>query len=186
LKLHPLNYLNLVFWATILIVPFLLTELEVLNVLTLRTSKTNGWSSVFTGTFLHGNWSHLMGNFTSIILGTSVLLNFQKKMYLPVILLGLFIPPVFPLIFKPEISTIGISGLAYTLIWYIIFRGLMSRDVARFLFGIVFILFYGATAKGITPEVPFGISWLTHLGGFLVAFNLALFQRIKSDWLRSR
>lgn len=180
MKLHPLNYLNLVFWCTVLILPFLLQEVGAIDTDAWKVHTPNGLISVFTGVFLHANWTHLMGNFTSIILGTSVLLNFQRKMYWPVIFLGLFIPPMFAF-FSGE-PTVGISGLSFTLIWYVIFRGLMSRDPIRFALGIVFILFYGLTAKAATPEVPAGISWVTHLGGFLVAFNVALWQRLKSSW----
>lgn len=183
MKLHPLNYLNLVFWCSALVLPFLAQEIGLIDTQAFLVSKENGWDSIFTGVFLHSSYSHLMGNFTGILLGTSILLNFQRKMYLQVILYGLFLPPLLGYFAGERI--VGISGLAYTLIWYIIFRGLMSRDRVRFAIGILTLVFYGATAKGIIPQSPLTrISWLTHLGGFLVAFNLALYQRLTSMWRR--
>jgi len=172
------NYLNIVFWIFILVIPFLLQTVGVINTTDWMIDQSNGLISIITGSFLHGNFKHLVGNLTGILLGVSLLYNLYRKHYWKVITLGVIIPS--GLMYLLGLPCVGISGLVYALIWYIITRGLMSIDRTRFLIAITVLLFYGGSLAGAIPLDAFSrIAWQCHLAGVLTGLGLALYQRLK-------
>jgi membrane associated rhomboid family serine protease len=79
-----------------------------------------------------------------------------------------------------EGPSLGISGLVYTVIWFPICRGLMSKDKHRFYAAIGMLLFYGSSLKGAFPLGELSkIAWQAHAAGMIVGFTLALWTRLK-------
>lgn len=136
------------------------------------TSQKNGVFSIITGVFLHANFSHLVSNTSSLLITLSLLLRFYKKDSFSLIALGLFLPSVFVYILGQNV--VGISGLVYALLWFLIFAGLSAKDSFKFLLSIVLAMFYAGSLIGITPMAGYGISWQAHLGGFLLAVAMAV------------
>ena len=174
------QYLNTLTWILILIVPFLLQEIGLINITEYRISKLNGWTSIFTGTFLHAGYSHVMGNATMILLGTALMSVFYKKMYFPVIIAGLLVPSI--TMYYLGLNSVGISGLCYALVWFLILRGLMCQKKWRFPLACILLIFYGRSLQTVYPPLdPFTfIAWQAHLAGLLTGFVLAIYDRILS------
>jgi membrane associated rhomboid family serine protease len=172
------NYLNLSIWLVLIICPFLLQEVGVIVTSVWSTSPSNGLISILTGTFLHGSYSHMVGNLTGIIISSTIIYNFYHKDYFSIVVLGIFLPSAFAYFFTPH-YTIGISGLVYTLIWFTIIRGLISKDRTRLFLGIGMAMFYGTSIKGAIPQ-GFGsqIAWYCHLMGILTALIYAVYSRL--------
>tara|TARA_R110000822_G_scaffold242061_1_gene371274 strand:- start:1552 stop:2094 length:543 start_codon:yes stop_codon:yes gene_type:complete len=175
------NYLNILVWCTLVIIPFLLQDVGVISTNDWSTQPANGLISILTGSFMHGSYAHMVGNLSGIIIGVSILYNFYYKHYGTVILLGVFVPSMISYFFT-GIPTVGISGLVYTLIWFIIVRGLISRDKTRLFLAIGVAVIYGSSLKGAIPQ-GFGsnIAWQCHLAGVMTGTAIAVWARLKRN-----
>lgn len=140
-------------------------------------SQKNGVFSIFTGVFIHLNFFHLASNSSVLLVTLPLLLRFYKKDAFNLILLGLFIPSTF--VYILDLNVLGISGLVYAIMWFIIFSGIAAKDSFKFFLSIGLALFYSKTLIGITPMAGHGISWQAHLGGFAVAVVLSLRNILK-------
>ena len=173
------QYLNTLLWIVILMIPFLLQTAGIIDTNQYKITKDNGWTSIFTGPFLHASYSHVMGNATSILLGTSLISVFYKRMYFPVVILGFLVPSV--TMYLLGMKAVGISGLCYCLIWFIILRGLMSKNKWRFPLSCIILIFYGSSLHTIyPPSNPFSlVAWEAHLSGLLTGLVLAIYSKIR-------
>jgi membrane associated rhomboid family serine protease len=87
-------------------------------------------------------------------------------------------------LFSPRDSYhIGASGLVYGITSFLIFFGLIRKDVISLIITvIVFMIYGGVFLYGVMPVDP-RISWEAHLAGALVgafsAFNLAPKRKIR-------
>jgi len=161
----------------ILITIFLLGETDYFNKHDYFINKKNGLISIITGSFLHGNMKHLIGNIKVLLLTMPLLHYFYKKDFWQLTIIGIFIPAT--TIYYLELSVLGISGLTYCYVWFLIFSGIGSKDVYRFICSIFFIVFYGSSLIGVTPLVGVGISWQTHLIGMYVAFFYSIYRYLR-------
>ena len=153
------NYLNLSIWLVLIICPFLLQEIGVIVTSEWSTSPSNGLISILTGTFLHGSYSHMVGNLTGIIISSTIIYNFYHKDYFSIVVLGIFLPSAFAYFFTPH----------YTI----------SKDRTRLFLGIAMAIFFGTSIKGAIPQ-GFGsqIAWYCHLMGILTALIYAIYSRL--------
>lgn len=176
---RKLPYLNLVAWFCIIVIPHLYQQFGLIKTVNWMTHRDNGIISILTGTFLHGSWNHMTGNLTGILVGTSLTLWFYRKQYWLVILLGVLVPPSL-MYLLPGGPSLGISGLVYTVVWFPLCRGLMSKDRHRFYAAILLLIFYGASVKTAVPLSPASkVAWQAHLAGMVVGFCIALYSRVR-------
>lgn len=141
------------------------------------TRQNNGIFSILTGPFLHLNLKHIVNNTKVLLITLPLIQYFYKKDFIKLSLLGIVLPNV--LVYVLGLAVIGISGLVYTYIWFLIFAGMGSKDKFRFACSIVFMLFYCGTLVGATPLVGFGISWRAHLFGLLVALFYSIYRYLR-------
>lgn len=173
------NYLHTIVWFILITVPHILQQLNVIDTNELKTHSSNGIISILTGTFLHGNWNHMAGNLSGILVGTAALKTLHDKMYWQVIFLGTLLPSAF--MYISGTPAIGISGLVYAVIWAVITAGIMSKDKFKLLVGIVFGIFYGGSLKGAVPLSPLSrVAWEAHLVGLIVGSCTAIYYKIKN------
>lgn len=158
---------------------FFLQKLEIIDSIKFSSYHKNNWYSIFTGVFLHANTSHIVGNVKGLILALPLLFYFYKKYSIEIIFSGLFFPSF--LSYAIGMNIIGSSGLVFTLIWFLIFAGIGSKDKERFFTSIVLILFYSYSLMGVTPDAGYNIAWQTHLFGFIIGFIYALRRYWKKD-----
>lgn len=138
------------------------------------TSVNNPVYTILTGSLLHGNLSHLVGNTISLFISVPLVLYLYKKDFWNITVLGLLGSGGISYMFPDY--TLGISGLVFAYMFYIIFRGLGSKDKSRFFIAIILLLINGGLIYSMTPLARFGIAWWSHLGGAISAFFYALYR----------
>lgn len=133
-------------------------------------SKENGVKSIFTGSFLHGSYSHIVGNTSGLLVGFALLNKFFKNSFYIVLALGLICPYI-ATYFLFEQSVLGISGLTYTMIWFLTASTLFNKKL--WYVGLTLALFY---SNGLIYATPFkeDVAWVTHLFGVLTGLILAV------------
>ena len=136
--------------------------------------ESNGLFSIITGCFLHGDFNHIVSNSIALLLTMPLIQYFYKKDFWQITFLGTVIPAI--LVYKAGFFVIGISGLTFTYIWFLIFAGMGSKDKFRFGCSVGMILFYGSTLRGITPMAGIGISYHMHLFGFIISLLYSIYR----------
>lgn len=136
------------------------------------TSKDNSIISIFTGPFLHINLDHLISNTKILLVCLPVLVRFYKTHVFKVLFLGIIFPSLF--CYFLGMRVIGISGLVFTALWFIIFAGFSSKNNIAFFISLIFTFHLSFTITGITPLVGPGIAWQAHLMGFIIAIILTV------------
>lgn len=169
-------YVTMIFIAAVWAI-FFLGEYGVFAKGDFVIKKENGLVSILTGPFLHANLSHIIGNTKMLLLAIPIVLYFYKKDFLILTLLGTIIPSI--IVYFAGLAVLGISGLTYAYLWFIIFAGIGSNDKQRFVCAAAFILFYSGSLVGITPLAGFGISWQTHLFGVIVALVYSVYRYLR-------
>lgn len=171
------TYLIVVILLAVTVLPFLMGEGGIIDVSKLSTYDKNGWWTIITGSFMHGTYSHLIGNLPLLMLGAVLVWNLYKKYFWLVVSGGILAPSFVS--YSIGMNSVGISGLVFALLWFLIFRGLMSRDRLRFFVAIGLLVMYGYTLKGvIPPKVPSNINWIAHLAGLGVGFCSSFIMRM--------
>ena len=89
-------------------------------------------------------------------------------------------------IFARENYHIGASGIVYGLFSFLFFSGIFRKDKRAITLSLLTIFIYGGLSYGIFP-IKQGISWESHLFGFLIGIFVAFFFRKtdlykKYDW----
>lgn len=158
---------------------FLLQYKGILNGDDFTISKKNGLWSVFTGVFFHNSFSHLINNTVALLMTIPIVNYFYKKSFFLLIVLGLFIPSVLTYFLYP-LSVVGISGLCYTLIWFVIAAGILSKDKYKLIMSLILLTMYGnSLVLAVPPQnvMSMGIAWKTHLYGTLIGIIYAVSTR---------
>ena len=137
-----------------------------------RTAK--GLVGILTAPMLHGNLTHLLSNTIPLLFLGGTLFFFYNRIGNIVFFRCYFLTNVLVWLFSPrQIPTIGASGLIYGLSAFLIFFGLLRKDLMSMLISIVVILLYGGIFYGILPTEPW-ISWESHLAGTIVGAATAI------------
>ena len=165
-------------WALLTVVPLILQVNGVIPTSDWLTARSNGLVSIVTGVFLHGNWSHMIGNLVGMLLGISIVIRHYRRAYRTLIVLGIICPSL--VMYSMGTRSLGISGLVFTLMWFIIIAGITSKVKERFYTSIALLLIYGASLKTAVPLDPSSrTAWQAHLTGVLVALFLAIIYRLR-------
>jgi len=143
-------------------------------------STDTGIFSIFTGVMLHGDLMHLIGNTVPLLIALPVIARYYKEDFWDILILGTIIPGA--IMYTIGINSVGISGLVFAAVWFIIGAGLGSADRTKFLLSIGFLLFYGYTIKGATELAGPGIGYQAHLAGLAVGAILGITKtRIRNN-----
>jgi len=115
------------------------------------------WYTIFTGAFIHGDWSHLINNtYPLIILGLFIGIIFEKRSWFVYLTTYLLSGVLIFLFARSNVYHIGISGLVYS--W------------------VAVAFLYGSMLWGVLPIKP-GVSWDGHLYGAIAGGVLAYFLK---------
>ncbi len=160
-----------------------------------------GIFTLFTSMFLHGGWSHLIGNMLYLyIFGDNVEDTMGHFKYLVFYFLSGILAGLTQVIFAPNpyIPAIGASGAiagvlgAYfryyprARILTIAFFGWFLEFIyvpAFFYIGIWFLLQLLSGLFSLMINISGGIAWWAHIGGFVFGAILSRFFRRKRYWL---
>jgi membrane associated rhomboid family serine protease len=135
-----------------------------------------GVIGIFTAPMIHGNLMHLVSNTVPLLFLGGTLFFFYNRIGVTVFFRCYFITNILVWLFARPSMHIGASGLIYALSAFLIFFGLLRRDMMSFFISIVVILLYGGIFYGILPTDPW-ISWESHLAGTLTGAGTAIALR---------
>ncbi len=148
--------------------------------------NTFGLVGVFTAPLVHSNIEHLYSNVIPLlVLGTSIF-YFYPISSKRVVAIVYFTTNILVWIFARESSHIGASGIVYGLFSFLFFSGVFRKDKRAITLSVLTIFIYGGMTYGIFPTKE-GVSWESHLFGFITGIFTAYFFRKndiykKYDW----
>ena len=136
------------------------------NIFGIRPRTDIGLLGILFAPFLHGSWTHLLGNMTSFfILGWFVMLGGTDEFYIVTAfttLVGGFGVWLFG---RPK-PHFGASGVIFGYLGFLLLRAYFEHDVLAIILSTVVGFFYGQLLWLVFPIVE-RMSWEGHLFGFL-------------------
>lgn len=172
----------------LIIVSFILTEIEVINKYQfgLKPLNIDYFYGIFTSVFIHSNLSHLVSNIVSLSLFLLVVSLLYKEKYYKILIFGYILTGLTIFIFAREANHIGVSGLIYFLFSFLLFNGLIRWHKPNIAISLILIFVYNSLFYGLLP-VDEKISWDGHLSGFIMGIIAAFIfksdkTKPKYDW----
>ncbi|NEP57352.1 MAG: rhomboid family intramembrane serine protease [Symploca sp. SIO2G7] len=151
------------------------------NFLGITPRTPQGLLGIFLSSFLHGDWPHLVVNLIFLFpLGWLIILGGTDQFLIVTIFTALFRGFAVWLIGKDRTTHIGISGVVFGYLGFLLTRGYFARDSIYFGVSAIVGGLYGRYIQGIFPR--WGISWEGHffglIGGVLAARYLVELKEI--------
>ncbi|MDO4728932.1 MAG: rhomboid family intramembrane serine protease [Bacteroidota bacterium] len=143
---------------------------------------------IITVPFIHSDLNHLLNNAVSLFVLLSITNYFYRKGIYIVIAFGIIISGIILWFIGRESYHVGASGLVYTLISYLFFKGITSSNRQKRAVALVVIFLYGGAIWYMLPNQISNISWEGHFGGFLAGLILGVIfsekeeQKYEYDW----
>jgi len=138
--------------------------------------ETEGIKGILFAPFLHGSLAHILSNTVPMLVLTTVLFWFYKKIAVRILLLSAIMGGALVWVFGRSAYHIGASGVIFSLVGFLVASGIFRKKIKALLLAIVIFVFYGGIVWGILPTQP-GVSWESHLFGFLTGIILAYIFR---------
>ncbi|MDA3927334.1 MAG: rhomboid family intramembrane serine protease [Prolixibacteraceae bacterium] len=132
-----------------------------------------GLLGIFTSPLIHGDFGHLINNSTSFLILSTALFFFYRKMAYLIFLLNYVLAGILLWIGGREVWHIGASGIIYGLAAFLLFAGILRKDVRLLTISLIVIFLYGSFFWGLFP-IEEHISWDGHLMGAISGTILAL------------
>lgn len=146
-----------------------------------------GLLGIFTSPFIHSSYEHLISNTIPLLILGTALFYFYKKLAINVCVISWLLTGVLVWTGGREAYHIGASGLIYSFVAFLFFSGILRKYPRLIALSLLVTFIYGGTIWGIFPREE-GVSWESHLFGFIIGMVLAVFyrkqgpQRKKFDW----
>jgi len=148
--------------------------------------EISGLVGILTAPLVHSNIEHLFSNaIPLLVLGTSIYYFYPEssKNTIPIIYIC---TNILVWLFARESYHIGASGIVYGLAAYLFFSGVIKKDKRAITLTLLTAFLYGGLVVGVFPTKE-GVSWESHLFGFLTGLVLAILYRKKDpfkkyDW----
>lgn len=131
-----------------------------------RPRQVDGITGIFTMPLAHGDFQHLFNNAGSLIVLSTFLFYFYKKVATKVLLRIWLLTGIGVWLFARGSNHIGASGIVYGLAFFLFASGLMRKDTKSMVIALIVSFFYGSMVWGVLPGLQ-GISWEGHLFGAL-------------------
>lgn len=138
--------------------------------------ETEGIKGILFAPFLHGSLAHILSNTVPMLVLTTVLFWFYRKIAVRILLLSAIMGGALVWVFGRSAFHIGASGVIFSLVGFLVASGIFRKKIKALLLAIVIFLLYGGIVWGVLPSQP-GVSWESHLFGFLTGIILAYIFR---------
>jgi len=145
--------------------------------------KTESLKGIFFSPFVHGNFDHLMSNTIPFFLLSTAIFYFYRRMAYRIIFFTWVLTGLAVWIGGRYSWHIGASGLVYAFASFIFFAGILNKERQLIAISLLVAFLYGGLVWGVFPGKK-GISWESHLFGFLNGFVFAYFYG-KEDLLKA-
>lgn len=123
---------------------------------------------------LHGGWAHLVSNTIPVAVFGFLALAAGLGPWIATTVTIWLVSGIGVWLTEPSGATmIGVSGIAFGWLAFLLVRGLFNRSVGQILVAVVLLFFWGSILFGLLPGTP-NVSWQAHLfgalGGILAAW----------------
>ncbi len=139
--------------------------------------RIEGLKGIIFSPFLHSTLKHLFNNTFPILILTSALFYFYKKISSQVFIYGWLLSGAITWIIGRPSFHIGASGIIYVLASFILFKGLFVKNYRLIALSLVVVFIYGSMFWYVLPIAEERISWEGHLAGFITGIFLAVVFR---------
>lgn len=136
----------------------------------------SGLIGVITSPLLHSNLRHLFSNASSLLIIMMAILFFYKRVAWPAFFLIYLLTGIFVWLTARPNGHIGASGVLFGLISFVLFSGIFRKNVRAMALSFAVLVAFGGIFAGLVPGKE-GISWESHLIGFLVGLFTAFIFR---------
>jgi membrane associated rhomboid family serine protease len=131
---------------------------------------------VLVAPLLHAGWDHLMANTLGFLLFGFLAMADGFARFVGVTITVWLVSGFGVWLVGPPVCTVGVSGVIFGWLLYLLFRGFYARSGRQIALAVVLMMVWGGLLWGVVPGQP-GISWQAHLfgamGGILAARLLA-------------
>lgn len=138
--------------------------------------SVTGIRGILTAPLLHGDFGHLIGNSLPLIVLTTMLFLFYKKVALKSFMMIYILTGLAVWLFARHVYHIGASGVVYGLISFVFWSGIFRRNLRSIVLALIVTILYSGYFMGIAPNQR-GISWESHLFGAIVGIIVAYLLR---------
>ena len=140
--------------------------------------EADGLVGIVTAPLVHGSWEHLFSNSAPMLVTTTIIHFFYKRVALTSFLFIYFITGLAVWLFGRSAYHIGASGVVYGLVSFIFWSGVFRRNIKSIILALIVTILYSGYLGGIVPFKE-GVSWESHLLGAIVGIFIAfLFKGI--------
>ncbi|MBU0474724.1 MAG: rhomboid family intramembrane serine protease [Bacteroidetes bacterium] len=143
--------------------------------------NTYGLIGILTAPLIHSSLEHLYSNVIPLFVLGSSIFYFYPISSKQVVTIIYFFTNILVWILARESYHIGASGIVYGLFSFLLFSGIFRKDTRAITLSLLTIFLYGGLAYGIFPTKE-GISWESHLFGFLIGIFTAYSFRKKDTY----
>lgn len=121
---------------------------------------------IFTAPFIHGDLWHFFSNIIPLGVFSFLLLQHGKTRFYVITLTCMILTGLAVWLFARSANHVGASGLIYSYFGYLLFAGIISREIKLILISIIVGFVYGGMVFGVLPLNAY-VSWESHLFGLL-------------------
>jgi membrane associated rhomboid family serine protease len=126
-----------------------------------------GLWGILLAPLLHAGFGHVMANTVPfIVLGWLVMMRHLRDFFIVSIITVLVSGLGIWLVAPSNTVHLGASGLIFGYFGYLVLRGYFERSLSSIFWSILVLFLYGGMIWGVLPQ-RFGISWQSHLFGFI-------------------
>ncbi|MBX2864195.1 MAG: rhomboid family intramembrane serine protease [Leptolyngbyaceae cyanobacterium MAG.088] len=157
-----------------------------LNRYGIRPRSLNGLWGILFAPLLHGGFNHLIANTVPMLtLSWWVMLRSIDTWFKATIIITFLGGAGTWLLARGGSVHIGASGLIFGYLGFLVARGYYERTMAAIALSLFVLVTYGAMFWGVFPTQP-GISWESHLFGFISGIIAAYWLASKPDIISER
>lgn len=144
--------------------------------------EVKGLPGIILAPFIHGDFNHLISNTLPFFILLSGLNYFYNKISIKVFLLIYILTGMCVWIGGRSVYHVGASGVVYGLASFIFFSGIYRKNRSLLAISLLTIFLYGGMFWGLFP-VKEGVSWESHLFGFVVGLLIAIFYKKEKTYM---
>jgi len=135
-----------------------------------------GLRGIVFSPFIHSGIEHLYHNSIPLLVLSTALFYFYRKIAWKVILFGILLSGILTWIIGRSGNHIGASGLIYVLVSFTFFKGIFAKHYRLIALSLAIVFLYGSMVWGTLP-LKDGISWEGHLSGMITGLLFAVWFR---------
>jgi membrane associated rhomboid family serine protease len=136
-----------------------------------------GLPGIIFSPIIHADFEHLFSNSLPLFFLGTALFYFYNDIAIKVSLWSYFLTGLFVWLAGRDAWHIGSSGLIYGLASFLFFSGIIRKYFRLVALSLLIVFLYGSMVWGIFPNIYRGVSWESHMLGFISGIILAVWYR---------